>query len=81
MLGEDGGVTYYQLTLVPWLEMLKLGRNSRIFQNRSVVDILGQVFEGHELARGGYRSTCAGSTPPAVTACSTGKATSSSSAA
>jgi len=55
MLGEDGGVTYYQLTLVPWLEMLKLGRNSRIFQNRSVVDILGQVFEGHELARGGYR--------------------------
>ncbi|MBB5322146.1 contractile injection system protein, VgrG/Pvc8 family, partial [Marinobacter oulmenensis] len=34
LLGEDGGVTYYQLTLVPWLEMLKLGRNSRIFQNR-----------------------------------------------
>jgi len=55
MLGEDGGVTYYQLTLVPWLEMLKLGRNSRIFQNRSVVDILSQVFDGHDLARGGYR--------------------------
>ncbi|MFC4239072.1 type VI secretion system Vgr family protein, partial [Marinobacter oulmenensis] len=55
LLGEDGGVTYYQLTLVPWLEMLKLGRNSRIFQNRSVVDILGQVFDGHDLARGGYR--------------------------
>ncbi len=55
LLGEDGGVTYYQLTLVPWLEMLKLGRNSRIFQNRSAVDILEQVFDGHDLARGGYR--------------------------
>ncbi|MGM0953443.1 MAG: type VI secretion system Vgr family protein [Pseudomonadota bacterium] len=55
MLGEDGGVTYYQLTLVSWLEMLKLGRDSRIFQDRSVVDILSEVFEGHDLARGGYR--------------------------
>ncbi|MGM0953083.1 MAG: type VI secretion system Vgr family protein [Pseudomonadota bacterium] len=55
MLGEDGGVTYYQLTLVPWLEMLKLGRDSRIFQDRSVVDVLSEVFEGHDLARGGYR--------------------------
>lgn len=52
MLGEDGGVTYYQLTLVPWLEMLKLGRDSRIFQDRSVVDVLSEVFEGHDLARG-----------------------------
>jgi type VI secretion system secreted protein VgrG len=55
MLGEDGGVTYYQLTLVPWLEMLKLGRDSRIFQDRSVVNVLSEVFEGHDLARGGYR--------------------------
>ncbi|MCK0746729.1 type VI secretion system Vgr family protein [Chromohalobacter nigrandesensis] len=55
LLGEDGGVTYYQLTLVPWLAMLKLGRDSRIFQDRSVVEVLTQVFEGHELARGRYR--------------------------
>ena len=55
MLGEDGGVTYYQITLVPWLDMLKLGRNSRIFQNRSAVDVLSEVFDGHDLARGGYR--------------------------
>ncbi|ABE59604.1 Rhs element Vgr protein [Chromohalobacter israelensis DSM 3043] len=55
LLGEDGGVTYYQLTLVPWLKMLALGRDSRIFQDRSVVDVLTQVFEGHALARGRYR--------------------------
>ena len=39
MLGEDGGVTYYQLTLVPWFEMLKLGRDSRIFQDLSLIHI------------------------------------------
>ncbi|MCK0746839.1 type VI secretion system Vgr family protein, partial [Chromohalobacter nigrandesensis] len=55
LLGEDGGVTYYQLTLVPWLKMLALGRDSRIFQDRSVVEVLTQVFDGHELARGRYR--------------------------
>ncbi|OLO02751.1 type VI secretion system Vgr family protein, partial [Salinicola socius] len=55
LLGEDGGVTYYQLTLVPWLTMLKLGRDSRIFQDRSVADVLTAVFDGHELAKGRYR--------------------------
>ncbi|WP_157956789.1 type VI secretion system Vgr family protein, partial [Salinicola halimionae] len=55
LLGEDGGVTYYQLTLVPWLAMLKLGRDSRIFQDRSVVEVLTQVFDGHALAKGRYR--------------------------
>ncbi|KAA0018580.1 type VI secretion system tip protein VgrG [Salinicola corii] len=55
LLGEDGGVTYYQLTLVPWLKMLELGRDSRIFQDRSVVDVLTAVFDGHELAKGRYR--------------------------
>ncbi|MDH4571513.1 type VI secretion system Vgr family protein [Salinicola acroporae] len=55
LLGEDGGVTYYQLTLVPWLKMLELGRDSRIFQDRSVVDVLTEVFDGHELAKGRYR--------------------------
>ncbi|WP_189444816.1 contractile injection system protein, VgrG/Pvc8 family, partial [Salinicola rhizosphaerae] len=55
LLGEDGGVTYYQLTLVPWLAMLELGRDSRIFQDRSVVDVLTDVFDGHKLAKGRYR--------------------------
>ncbi|ALM53979.1 type VI secretion system Vgr family protein [Halomonas huangheensis] len=55
LLGEDGGVFYYQVTLVPWLAMLKLGRDSRIFQDRSVVDILEDVFEQHAIAQGRWR--------------------------
>ncbi|MGQ7247319.1 type VI secretion system Vgr family protein [Halomonas sp. V046] len=45
LLGEDGGVHYYQLTLVPWIAMLKLGRDSRIFQDKSAVEVLEAVFE------------------------------------
>ncbi|WP_417328711.1 type VI secretion system Vgr family protein [Halomonas cupida] len=52
MLGEDGGVYYYQITLVPWLAMLKLGHDSRIFQDRNVVEILEDVFGQHAIAMG-----------------------------
>ncbi|MGK0544596.1 type VI secretion system Vgr family protein [Halomonas cupida] len=55
LLGEDGGVFYYQLTLVPWLAMLNLGRDSRIFQDKSVLEIIEDVFSGHDIARGGWR--------------------------
>ncbi|WP_018718763.1 type VI secretion system Vgr family protein, partial [Arhodomonas aquaeolei] len=54
-LGEDGGLSTYQLTLVPWLSMLALGRGSRIFQDRSVPGIATAVFDAHALARGRYR--------------------------
>ncbi|MCS4505399.1 phage late control D family protein, partial [Arhodomonas aquaeolei] len=54
-LGEDGGLSTYQLTLVPWLSMLALGRGSRIFQDRSVPGIATAVFDAHTLARGRYR--------------------------
>ncbi|MCM2130777.1 type VI secretion system Vgr family protein [Larsenimonas rhizosphaerae] len=64
LLGEDGGVYYYQLTLVPWLAMLKLGRDSRLFQGRSAVDILTEVFDGHPIARGGYRFDLRREYPP-----------------
>ncbi|WP_224417169.1 type VI secretion system tip protein TssI/VgrG, partial [Modicisalibacter sp. R2A 31.J] len=55
LLGEDGGVSYYQLTLVPWIRMLGLGRDSRIFQNRSVVEVLTEVFDAFAPAKGRYR--------------------------
>ncbi|MBY5927599.1 type VI secretion system tip protein VgrG [Halomonas sp. DP8Y7-3] len=55
LLGEDGGVFYYQLELVPWLAMLSLGRDSRIFQDKTVVEIIEAVFDGHDVAKGGYR--------------------------
>ncbi|WP_413616568.1 type VI secretion system tip protein VgrG [Halomonas cupida] len=53
LLGEDGGVFYYQVVLVPWLAMLKLGSDSRIFQDRNVVEILEDVFGQHGVAMGG----------------------------
>lgn len=52
LLGEDGGVFYYQLTLVPWLSMLKLGRDSRIFQDVSAVEVIESVFSNHAIAQG-----------------------------
>ena len=55
LLGEDGGVFYYQLTLVPWLTMLSLGRDSRIFQDLSVIEVIEAVFAQHPIARGGWR--------------------------
>ncbi|MEL0616356.1 type VI secretion system tip protein TssI/VgrG [Cobetia marina] len=52
LLGEDGGVFYYQLTLVPWLSMLKLGRDSRIFQDLTAVEVIESVFSNHAIAQG-----------------------------
>lgn len=57
LLGEDGGVYYYQLSLVPWLTMLTLGRDSRIFQDLSAIEVIERVFQGHEIAQGDGAST------------------------
>ncbi len=42
--GEDG-MAIYQAELVPWLWFLTLFSNCRIFQNKSVPDIVEQVFK------------------------------------
>lgn len=55
LLGEDGGVYYYQLVLVSWLSLLSLGRDSRIFQDKNVTEVIEAVFQGHEIAKGRYR--------------------------
>ena len=55
LLGEDGGVYTYQLTLVPWLSLLKLGRDSRIFQDQGAVEVIEAVFAAHAIAQGGWR--------------------------
>ncbi|MFO0548318.1 MAG: type VI secretion system tip protein TssI/VgrG [Polyangiaceae bacterium] len=42
--GEDStGASHFQLTLVPGLELLRLGRTSRIFQERTSVEIASQI--------------------------------------
>jgi len=43
-LGSDGGWARYRLQLVPWLWLLSQGRHSRVFQHRTVLEIIEAVF-------------------------------------
>jgi type VI secretion system secreted protein VgrG len=44
MLGSDGGLARYRLRIAPWLWRLGQVRNSRVWQDRSVVEIVDEVF-------------------------------------
>ena len=46
-LGADGGLARYRLVLVPWTWLLTQGRHSRVFQDRSVVEIVESVFAAY----------------------------------
>ena len=46
-LGGDGGLARYRLCLVPWTWLLGQGRHSRVFQDRTVLEIAGEVLAGH----------------------------------
>ena len=43
-VGANGGFARYTLAIEPWCAFLKLGRDSRMFQEKSVFDILDAVF-------------------------------------
>ena len=47
MSGANGGFARYVLTLEPWTRFLAVGRDSRIFQDMSVPDILDVVFRSY----------------------------------
>jgi uncharacterized protein involved in type VI secretion and phage assembly len=47
MLGSDGGLARYRLRIVPWLWRLGQVRNSRVWQDKSVVDIVDEVFKAY----------------------------------
>ena len=47
MLGSDGGLARYRLRLSPWLHRLAYVRNSRVWQEKSVVDIVESVFSAY----------------------------------
>ena len=54
--GESGKrLTHYNLTLVPRLAYLQHRFNQRIFQNKSVPEIIAQVLEEHGILLGDYR--------------------------
>jgi type VI secretion system secreted protein VgrG len=45
MSGANGGLARYQLTVEPWLAFTAIGRDSRVFQDMTVFDILDTVFK------------------------------------
>jgi len=45
LVAANGGFARYTLTIEPWCAFLAPGRDSRIFQDKSVFDILDAVFE------------------------------------
>jgi type VI secretion system secreted protein VgrG len=50
--GADGGLAAYRLVLQPWLGLLAHRRDSRVFQDLSVAEVLDQVLTGW-LGQGG----------------------------
>ena len=53
-LGADGGFARYRLTVVPWLWLASQRRNSRVFQDRSVLEIVEEVLRA-DGARANWR--------------------------
>jgi type VI secretion system secreted protein VgrG len=47
MLGSVGGLTRYRLRLTPWLWRLTQRRNSRVWQDKTVIEIVEAVFQDH----------------------------------
>lgn len=43
-IGSDGGLARYRLCLVPWSWLLTQGRHSRVFQDKTVLEIVEAVF-------------------------------------
>jgi uncharacterized protein involved in type VI secretion and phage assembly len=44
MLGSDGGFARYRIRISPWLWRLGQVRNSRVWQDKSVIEIVDAVF-------------------------------------
>jgi type VI secretion system secreted protein VgrG len=54
--GADGGFAFYELVMRPWLSFLDYRRDTYIFQNMSVVDIVEEIFSDYkELANFEWR--------------------------
>jgi type VI secretion system secreted protein VgrG len=48
LLGSDGGFARYRLRISPWLWRLSHVRNSRVWQDKSVIDIVDCVFQSYQ---------------------------------
>ncbi|MGZ9046691.1 MAG: contractile injection system protein, VgrG/Pvc8 family [Telluria sp.] len=47
MLGSDGGLARYRIRISPWLWRLGQVRNSRVWQDKTVIEIVDSVFESY----------------------------------
>jgi type VI secretion system secreted protein VgrG len=47
-VGSNGGFARYRLTIEPWTRFLSLGRDSRLFQDMTVCDILDAVMKSYD---------------------------------
>ncbi|WP_028104763.1 type VI secretion system Vgr family protein, partial [Pseudoduganella violaceinigra] len=47
LLGSEGGFARYRLRISSWLWLLTQVRNSRVWQDKSVAEIVDEVFEAH----------------------------------
>ena len=45
-MGQRDDLTLYSAEIVPWLWFLTLSRDCKVFQNKSVLDIVQEVFDG-----------------------------------
>ncbi|MGX4640734.1 type VI secretion system Vgr family protein [Massilia sp. SYSU DXS3249] len=51
-LGSDGGLARYRLRIVPWMWRMGQVRNSRVWQDKTVIEIVDAVFQAYRpLAR------------------------------
>jgi type VI secretion system secreted protein VgrG len=47
MLGSDGGLARYRVRISPWMWRLGQMRNSRVWQDKTVIEIVESVFESY----------------------------------
>jgi type VI secretion system secreted protein VgrG len=59
---NDGRYAHYRATVVPWLWLLTRTSDCRIFQKKSIPDIIEEVFKGHGLDA--YKLSLSGSYEP-----------------
>ncbi|MEN3364550.1 MAG: type secretion system secreted protein VgrG [Burkholderiales bacterium] len=48
LIGSDGGFARYRITLEPWLAFLRYRRDSYIWQGKSVLDIVQDIFSDYK---------------------------------
>jgi type VI secretion system secreted protein VgrG len=63
-LGAEGGLTSYQVCFASWMHFLKFRRDQRIWQDKSIDEILSDVFNAHPQAKGQFRFALSKSLPP-----------------